>query len=125
VGYLDTENYLYIFDRIKDVIIVAGENVYPTEVENALKKHSAVFDVAVIGVPDKRWGESIKAFVVLRDEQQVSARELVLFLKGKIADYKIPSQFEFINNIPRNPSGKILRRKLRDQYWIHMDRKVN
>jgi acyl-CoA synthetase (AMP-forming)/AMP-acid ligase II len=125
VGYLDTENYLYIFDRIKDVIIVAGENVYPTEVENALSKHSAVFDVAVIGIPDKRWGESIKAFVVLRDEQQVSARELLLFLKGKIADYKTPSQFDFINNIPRNPSGKILRRKLRDQYWMHMDRKVN
>ena len=124
VGYIDTDNYLYIFDRIKDVIIVAGENVFPTEVEDVLVRHSAVSDVAVVGVPDKRWGESVKAFIV-KNEQQVSARNLLLFLKEKVADYKIPSQFEFTDEIPRNPSGKILRRNLRDQHWINMDRKVN
>ncbi|MCG7978344.1 MAG: long-chain-fatty-acid--CoA ligase [Candidatus Thiodiazotropha endolucinida] len=124
-GYLDEEGYLYICDRIKDVVIVAGENVYPAEIENVLCKHPAVLDVAVIGVPDERWGEALQAFIALREGQSVKARELLLFLKGKIADYKIPGRYEFVESIARNPSGKILRRELRDKYWTHLQRKVN
>ncbi|MEN8129655.1 MAG: fatty acid--CoA ligase [Pseudomonadota bacterium] len=124
-GYLDDEGYLFICDRIKDVVIVAGENVYPAEVENALTKHPAVVEAAVIGIPDERWGEAVSAFVVCRDGQMVSPRELLMFLKSIIADFKIPTKYEFIDRVPRNPSGKILRRKLRDQYWRHMERKVN
>jgi len=124
-GHLDAEGYVFISDRIKDTIIVAGENVYPAEVENALAKHPAVAEVAVIGVPDERWGEAIQAFVVLRAGQHATARELMRSLKGTIADFKIPNRYEFVAAVPRNPSGKILRRILRDQYWSHMERKVN
>jgi fatty-acyl-CoA synthase/long-chain acyl-CoA synthetase len=124
-GYLDEKGYLYICDRLKDVVIVAGENVYPAEVENALSKHPAVLDVAVIGVPDERWGEALSAFVAVNGGERVNPRELLVFLKGKIADYKIPAKYEFIESIPRNPSGKILRRELRKKYWDHMERNVN
>jgi fatty-acyl-CoA synthase/long-chain acyl-CoA synthetase len=124
-GYLDEEGYLFICDRIKDTIIVAGEKVFPVEVENALSKHPAVADVAVIGVPDQRWGEAVHAFVVPKPGQKVSARELMLSLKGHLADFKAPSQYTFTDKIPRTPSGKILRRTLREPFWRHMDRQVN
>jgi fatty-acyl-CoA synthase/long-chain acyl-CoA synthetase len=124
-GYLDEEGYLFICDRIKDTIIVAGEKVFPAEVESALSKHPAVAEVAVIGVPDERWGEAVHAFVVPRPGQKVSPRELMLSLKGHLADFKAPTRYTFIDKIPRTPSGKILRRTLRDQFWRHMDRQVN
>jgi acyl-CoA synthetase (AMP-forming)/AMP-acid ligase II len=124
-GYVDAAGYVFISDRIKDTIIVAGENVYPAEVENAIGKHAAVAEAAVIGVPDERWGEAIRAFVVLRPGQTATPRELMLSLKGLIADFKIPTQYEIIDAVPRNPSGKILRRVLRDRAWAHMARKVN
>ncbi len=124
-GYVDEEGYLFICDRIKDTIIVAGEKVFPAEVENALSKHPAVAEVAVIGVPDERWGEAVHAFVVLRPDQKASPRELMLSLKGRIADYKAPTRYTFIDKVPRNPSGKILRRSLREQFWSHLDRQVN
>jgi fatty-acyl-CoA synthase/long-chain acyl-CoA synthetase len=124
-GYLDGDGYVYISDRIKDTIIVAGENIYPAEVENALCKHPAVAEAAVIGVPDEKWGEAIRAFVVLRPGAHATPRELLLSLRGQIADFKIPTQYELIEAVPRNPSGKILRRVLRDKHWAHMSRKVN
>lgn len=124
-GYLDEEGYLFICDRIKDTIIVAGEKVFPAEVENALSQHPAVAEVAVIGVPDERWGEAVHAFVALRPGQKASPRELMLSLKGRIASFKVPAQYTFVEKIPRNPSGKILRRSLREQFWRHMDRQVN
>lgn len=124
-GYLDADGYVYISDRIKDTIIVAGENVYPAEVENALCKHPAVAEAAVIGVPDERWGEAVRAFVALRPGHQASPRELMLSLKGVISDFKIPTQYDIIDQIPRNPSGKILRRVLRDRFWAHVGRNVN
>jgi acyl-CoA synthetase (AMP-forming)/AMP-acid ligase II len=124
-GHLDSDGYVFISDRIKDTIIVAGENVYPAEVENALCKHPAVAEAAVIGVPDERWGEAIHAFVALRPGQQATPRELMLSLKGVIADFKVPTRYAFIDRVPRNPSGKILRRILRDQFWAHMERNVN
>ncbi|MEY9992093.1 acyl-CoA synthetase (AMP-forming)/AMP-acid ligase II [Streptomyces sp. V4I8] len=124
-GYTTEEGYLFIHDRIKDMIIRAGENVYPAEIENALSAHPDVADVAVIGVPDPRWGEAVHAFVVLRPGQGVKPRELKSFLRDRIADFKIPSKYEFIDRVPRNASGKILRRTLRDRLWSAQDRQVN
>jgi len=124
-GTLDAEGYLFISDRIKDTVIVAGENVYPAEVENALCKHPAVAEAAVIGVPDERWGEAVRAFVALRAGFDATPRQLMLFLKGNIADFKIPTRYDFVPSVPRNPSGKVLRRVLRDACWAHMERHVN
>jgi fatty-acyl-CoA synthase/long-chain acyl-CoA synthetase len=124
-GYLDEEGYLFVCDRIKDTIIVAGENVYPAEIENALAKHEAVLEAAVIGVPDERWGEAVRAFVVVRPGTTATPRELMMSLKGRIADFKIPTGYEFVDTLPRNPSGKILRRQLRDTFWQGRQRKVN
>jgi acyl-CoA synthetase (AMP-forming)/AMP-acid ligase II len=115
-GYLDADGYVFISDRIKDMIIVAGENIYPAEVENALCKHPDVMEAAVIGVPDERWGEAIHAFVVARADRQLTPRSLMRFLRGVIADFKIPTRYHFIDAVPRNPSGKILRRILRAQF---------
>ncbi len=124
-GYLDADGYVFICDRIKDMIIVAGEKVYPAEIESALTRHAAVAECAVIGVPDERWGEAVLAFVALKPGAQATPRELMKSLKGQIADFKIPTRVEFIDKVPRNPSGKILRRELRDGRWKHMDRQVN
>ncbi|MFH8515281.1 long-chain-fatty-acid--CoA ligase [Streptomyces gelaticus] len=124
-GYLDEDGYVYVCDRLKDTVIVAGENVYPAEVENALCTHPAVAEAAVIGVPDERWGEAVRAFVVLRPQMSVTPRELKLHLQGRLADFKSPSGYEFTERIPRNPSGKILRRELRKDFWAERDRQVN
>jgi long-chain acyl-CoA synthetase len=124
-GYLSQDGYLFIHDRIKDMIIRAGENVYPAEVEKALSAHPDVADVAVIGVPDPRWGEAVHAFVQSRTGGRIPPRELKSFLRDRIADYKIPSKYEFIDRVPRNASGKILRRTLRDGRWSAQDRQVN
>ncbi|WP_322779309.1 long-chain-fatty-acid--CoA ligase [Frankia sp. Cas4] len=124
-GYLDEDGFLFICDRINDTIIVAGENIYPAEIENALAGHTGVFEAAVVGIPDDRWGEAVHAFVVPQPGQHVSPRELMLFLKGTIADFKIPTSYALIDQLPRNPSGKVLRRILRDQFWQHRERKIN
>jgi acyl-CoA synthetase (AMP-forming)/AMP-acid ligase II len=116
-GYLDDNGYLFLRDRIKDTIIVAGQNVYPAEVENALAAHPAVAEVAVIGVPHTNWGEAVHACVVRRPDAVVTPRQLMLSLKGRIADYKVPTSYEFTDALPRNPSGKVLRRELRERYW--------
>lgn len=112
-GYIK-DGYLYICDRIKDMIIVAGENVYPSEIENVLAKCPGVKDVAVIGVPHEHWGEAIQAIIVRDDDKSevITPRGLVVFAKSQLADFKIPHHFEFTDKIPRNPSGKILRRSL-------------
>jgi acyl-CoA synthetase (AMP-forming)/AMP-acid ligase II len=124
-GYLDDAGYVFICDRIKDMIIVAGENVYPAEIENALCQHPAVAEAAVIGVPDGRWGEAIRAVVVVAAARQATQRELSVFLMNRIASFKLPTQYEFVERLPRNPSGKILRRELRARHWQGMERKVN
>ncbi|MCG8914477.1 long-chain-fatty-acid--CoA ligase [Actinokineospora sp. PR83] len=124
-GYLDDDGYVFISDRIKDMIIVGGENIYPTEIENAIAEHPAVADVAVIGVPDDRFGEAVHAFVALRQGATARARDLLLFCRDRIAAFKIPSKFEFVEQVPRNPSGKVLRRELRDRFWADRDRQVN
>ncbi len=115
-GYLDEDGYLFIRDRVKDMIISGGENVYPAEVENAVFDHPAVADVAVIGVPDDTWGEAVKACVVLKADAVASEADLIKYARGKIAAYKCPKSVDFVDTLPRNPSGKVLRRELRSQY---------
>ncbi len=105
-GYVDEDGYVYIHDRVKDMIISGGENVYPAEVENAIFGHPDVADVAVIGVPDAKWGEAVKAIVVKKPGAEISADDV-------------------IEALPRNPSGKILRRELREPYWAGKERRVN
>ncbi|MEN9727291.1 MAG: hypothetical protein RL434_1657 [Pseudomonadota bacterium] len=124
-GYFDDEGFLFIHDRLKDMIVSGGENIYPAEVENALFGHPAVADVAVVGVPDEKWGEAVKAFVVLKPAQQATAEEIITFARSQIAGYKIPRSVDFIAVLPRNPSGKILRRELRAPYWEGKSRQVN
>lgn len=123
-GFMDEDGYLYIHDRIKDMIVSGAENIYPTEVENALFGHPAVADVAVIGVPDLKWGEAVKAFVVLKAGAEATEAELIAFARTRIAGFKLPKSVDFIDAIPRNPSGKILKRVLRDPYWAGRDRAV-
>jgi fatty-acyl-CoA synthase len=112
-GYQDEDGYLYVLDRLDDAIIVAGQNIYPAEVEKALCEHPAIADAAVVGVPDQRWGQAVKAVAVFHTGQRATGRDLRVFLRGRIADFKIPTQFEFVDALPRNPTGKVLRRVLR------------
>ena len=123
-GYKDDEGFVYIHDRVKDMIVSGGENVYPAEVENALFKHPEIADVAVVGVPDDRWGEAVKAIVVAEQGKSPDPAEIISWAKTQIAGYKVPKSVDFIDALPRNPSGKILRRELRDPYWEGRDRKV-
>jgi acyl-CoA synthetase (AMP-forming)/AMP-acid ligase II len=124
-GYLDEDGYVYIHDRVKDMIVSGGENIYPAEIESALFGHPAIADVAVIGVPDDKWGEAVKAVVVLKPGQDVEAAELIAFAKTRIAGYKVPKSVDFAPVLPRNPSGKLLKRELRKPYWEGRDRQVN
>jgi long-chain acyl-CoA synthetase len=125
LGYLDEDGYLYIHDRVKDMIVSGGENVYPAEVENALMAHPAVADVAVIGVPDRRWGETAKAIVVKTEGLDVTPEELIQFSRERLARYKCPTSVEFTDVLPRNPSGKVLKKDLRAPYWEGHDRLVH
>lgn len=122
IGRLDAEGYIYIEDRLKDMVITGGENVYGPEVESVLVKHPAIADAAIIGVPDDYWGESVKAIVVTTDE--VDAGEIIEFCRRHLATYKCPRTVDFISELPRNASGKILKTQLREPYWKGRTRKV-
>ena len=124
-GFLDEEGFLYIHDRVKDMIVSGGENIYPAEVENALMSNEEILDAAVVGVPDDKWGESTKAFVVLSEGSTLNSEDIISYTKSKIASYKCPKSVEFIEMLPRNPSGKVLRRELRAPYWEGKDRGVS
>ncbi|MBV9777877.1 MAG: long-chain-fatty-acid--CoA ligase [Acetobacteraceae bacterium] len=124
-GYFDADGFLYIHDRIKDMIISGAENIYPAEVENALMDHPAIADAAVIGVPDERWGEAVMAIVVLKPGEGASQADIIAFIRARIAGYKLPKSIDFVPALPRNPSGKILRRELRAPYWAGRTRQVN
>ncbi|WP_332770670.1 long-chain-fatty-acid--CoA ligase [Phenylobacterium sp.] len=123
-GYFDADGYLFIHDRVKDMIVSGGENIYPAEVENALMGHPDVADAAVIGVPDARWGEAVKAIVVLRPGVQADTASIIEHCRAQIAGYKAPKSVDYVAVLPRNPSGKVLRRQLRDPYWQGRTRKV-
>lgn len=125
-GYLDDDGYLSVCDRIKDMIIYAGEKIFPAEVESALMEHEAIVDAAVIGVPDPRGGELVKAILVCQSGSDApKTRALLTFLRTRLADFKLPKSFEFVDALPRNPSGKLLKHVLRAPYWANLDRKIN
>ena len=127
-GYLDADGFVYLHDRVKDMIVSGGENVYPAEVENVLAKHPAVADVAVIGVPDEQWGEAVKAIVVLEPEAAATVdtieADLIAFARESLAGYKLPKSIDVEEVLPRNPSGKLLKRELREPYWAGVERRV-
>jgi long-chain acyl-CoA synthetase len=116
IGRYDEKGYIYIVDRKKDMIVSGGENIYPREVEEVLYQHPAVLEAAVIGIPDPYWVEKVHAVVVLKKGESITADELTNFCKGKIARYKAPKSVEFVDSLPKNPSGKILKRELREKY---------
>ncbi|MBL8530147.1 MAG: fatty acid--CoA ligase [Hyphomonadaceae bacterium] len=125
-GFLDEDGYLYIQDRMKDMIITGGENVYPAEVENAIHGHPHVAEVAVIGVPDDTWGEAVKAIIVPKPGVTPDAGDIIAFARSRIAHFKAPRSVDVrAEPLPRNPSGKILRRELREPFWAGKARRVN
>jgi long-chain acyl-CoA synthetase len=123
-GYVDEDRYIFLTDRVKDMIVSGGENVYPIEVENVLAAHPDVMDVAVIGVPDPKWGETVKAVVVRKAGTSPEPAALVDLCRQRIAHFKCPTSVDFIDVLPRNPSGKILKRELREPYWAGYTRRV-
>jgi long-chain acyl-CoA synthetase len=127
IGYMDEDGYLFISDRAKDMIISGGVNIYPAEVEGVLAAHPAVGDVAVIGVPDPEWGESVKAVVEVVEEIEPSealVHELILFCQERMAHYKCPRSVDFRETLPRTDGGKLYKRILRDEYWATAERNV-
>lgn len=123
-GYLDAEGYVFIRDRVKDMIVSGGENIYPVEVENALLEYGGVADAAVIGVPDDRWGEAVMALVVPAPDAREDAQAILDFCRTRIAAYKCPKTIRFTDTIARNAAGKILRREIRKPFWENRDRLV-
>ena len=117
LGYYDERGFVYIADRKKDMIITGGENVYPKEVENVLYRHPAVQEAAVIGIPDPYWVESVHALVVPKADAQATSEEIISFCREQIAHYKAPRSVEFVESLPKNPQGKILKREIRPKYW--------
>jgi long-chain acyl-CoA synthetase len=124
LGNLDSDGYLYITDRIKDMIISGGANVYPREVEEVIATHPAVDDVAVIGVPHEKWGETVKALIVLNGDAAATAEDILDFCRTNLADYKKPTTVEFLPDLPKNAYGKVLKRELRERYWSSTERRI-
>ena len=124
VGNIDAEGYLHITDRKKDMIISGGFNVYPSEVEQVIWSHPAVQDCAVIGVPDEKWGEAVKAVIELNPGQSVTAEEIIALCKDKLGSVMAPKTVDIIATLPRSTVGKVLKKDLREQYWQDSERKV-
>jgi acyl-CoA synthetase (AMP-forming)/AMP-acid ligase II len=123
-GYLDEDGYAFLRDRIKDMVITGGENVYPAEVEQALSGHPSILEVAVIGIPDEKYGEALMAVVALKQGASLTRDEMLEFSREKIAGYKIPRQMKIVDALPRNASGKVLKTALRDPYWAGKARNI-
>jgi len=124
MGHVDADGYVFVSDRLKDMIITGGENVYSPEVERVLSEHSDVLEVAVIGVPDDHWGESVKAVVALKEGSDTSEIELIEWTRERLARFKAPRTVDIVDALPRNPTGKILKRDLRQPYWEDRERQV-
>jgi len=125
MAVIDEEGYVTIVDRKKDMILTGGENVYSTEVENVLYMYPSILECAVVGVPDQKWGEAVKAIVVLKPGQEATEQEIIQFCKERIAHYKAPKSIDFIGTLPRTGSGKIHKKNLRDKYWEGFEKKVH
>jgi fatty-acyl-CoA synthase len=115
---MDEEGFIYIVDRKKDLIVSGGENIYPREIEEVLYHHPKIQEAAVIGVPDPLWGESVNAIVVLKKGETMKEEEVIEYCKNHLASYKKPKSVEFVEDLPRNPSGKVLKTALREKYLI-------
>ena len=124
VGHLDEDGFLFITDRIKDMIVAGGVNIYPAEIEKAIVEHPDVEDASVIGIPQDDFGEQALAFVVVRKGHEVTADSILEFLDGRLASYKKPRQIEFIEELPLSPIGKVLKNELRAPYWKNRERNV-
>ena len=125
LGRMEADGYFYLADRKEDMIISGGFNVYPAEVENALMAHEAIAECGAFAVPDPKWGEAVHAAVVLREGQQVTAEELIVFVKSSLARFKVPKVIHIMNELPKTPVGKILRRVLREPHWQGQDGNVH
>jgi acyl-CoA synthetase (AMP-forming)/AMP-acid ligase II len=125
IGIQDDEGFIRIVDRKKDMIITGGFNVFPNEIEQVLMAHPAVQDCSVIGIPDEKWGEAVKAVIQLKVGGQCSEDELVELCKDKLGSVKTPKTVDFMAQLPRSPAGKVLKNELRDSYWESQDRAVN
>ena len=124
IGHVDADGYVFVVDRLNDVIITGGMNVAPSEVESVLHEHPDVLQVAVIGVPDEEWGEAVKAVVRLRPGSEPDAEDLIAFARTSLAGYKTPKSVDFIGELPVSPAGKLLRRQLREPYWTGRERRI-
>jgi long-chain acyl-CoA synthetase len=125
VGYADADGYLYVVDRLKDMIITGGENVYSIEVEGVLAEHEAVVEAAVFGVPDARWGEAVHAVVAVLPDREIDAQALSAHCRARIAGYKVPRTIDLQTEpLPRSGAGKLLKNLLRAPYWQKEDRQV-
>jgi acyl-CoA synthetase (AMP-forming)/AMP-acid ligase II len=124
VGRFDEDGFLYLIDRTSDMIVSGGYNVYPREVEDALAAHPAVREVVVVGIPDDKWGEAVAAFVALRAGQSADDAALIAFARERLAGYKVPKSVHFIDEVPKSPVGKLLRRAVRDPFWKGRERRI-
>jgi acyl-CoA synthetase (AMP-forming)/AMP-acid ligase II len=124
VATWDSDGYVFIVDRAKDMIISGGENIYSTQVEAAIHKHEGVLEAAVIGVPDEEWGEAVKAVVVMKPGYAATEQDIIDTAKAHLASYQKPRSVDFVDSLPKAPTGKILKRELRDPYWRHQDKQV-
>jgi len=125
VGQVDAEGFIFLLDRKKDMIISGGENVYPAEVEVVLAQHPSVFDVAVIGVPSPKWGETVKAIVVPKPGQTLDEAEVISYAKGRIASFKCPTSVDVVSELPRTSTGKLRKNVLRAPFWQDQERQIS
>ena len=125
LGHVDADGLIYLVDRAKDLIITGGENVYPAEIENVLAVHPAIADVTVIGVPDDRWGETVKAIVGARPQQEVDGADVIAFARDRLARFKCPTSVDVVDVLPRTATGKVIKTVLREPYWRGHDRRIN
>jgi fatty-acyl-CoA synthase len=124
IGRFDEDGYLYLVDRTSDMIVTGGYNVYPREVEDVLASHPAVREVVVVGIPDDKWGEAVAAFVAIRSGAAAEEAALIAFARERLAGYKVPKSVRFIDDVPKSPVGKLLRRAVRDPFWAGRERKI-